>query len=149
VQSEIFRFMAIRPPQAVNSRRERKNTVNLNYSTSEWIGSLVKQKKAESRAGIENLVQNFLKSNTAAFIDSRKKLESQFETKIITFYEAVLGLDEKEFLTHAKILFVNILDSEPQEIINSEGFRQLSIKVTHSKLLQQLTKTSKLRCEVY
>jgi hypothetical protein len=93
--------------------------------------SLVEQKNAESRAGMEKLVQNFLKSNAADFIDSRNKVDPRF----IEFYETVSGLDDRDFTTHARTSFIRIFDSEPQRIISGEDFRQLAIKITDSIII--------------
>lgn len=73
---EIFRFMTIRPPQEVDAETVMKNTVNLNQVTSDFIALLVAQRKAGSREGIEQLVQEFLTANDSRFIDSRKKVDS-------------------------------------------------------------------------
>jgi hypothetical protein len=127
MQSEIFRFMTIRPPQAVDSKTETDNTVDLDETNSELIKLLIGQKNAGSRAEIEKLVQIFFKSNAVEFIDSRKKVSSKF----IAFYDTVLKLNDRDFLINAKQSFVRIFNNEPQKIIGSEEYRQLSINITN------------------
>src|SRR5206468_611984 len=115
---EIFRFMTIRPPQEVDPDTVMKNTVNLNQATGDFIASLVEQKKAGSREGMERLVQEFLHSNDAGFIDARKKVDGRF----LTFYESLLRLEEHEFRHAAKCLFTNIFNVELHEFVTTNDF---------------------------
>ncbi len=129
MSSEIFlHFMTIRPPQEATSQTATKNTVNLNTSTSEFIKTLIKAKKSDSRDGIEKSVQDFLKSNSSLFIDSRKKVDVRF----LLFYESLLGLGEKEFDIKAKDSFIRIFKVEPQAFVKENDFKQLFVKVTNS-----------------
>lgn len=132
MQSEIFRFMTIRPPQTVDLKTVTKNTVKLNDSINDFIGPLIAQRKAGSRAGMENLVQEFIKENAADFIDSRKKINPKF----LEFYEAVGELGDKDFLAEAKDAFIKIFDEKDvQDFINNDEFRQLSTNVIQSIII--------------
>ncbi|SFU67378.1 hypothetical protein [Nitrosospira multiformis] len=129
--TEIFRFMTLRPPQEGDSETVMKNTLNLNDSTSEFIELLVQQKKGDSRAGIEKLVQGFLISNNSGFIDSRKKVDVKF----LSFYESLLKLKEKEFHKAAKDLFIKIFNVEPEKFVQQDDFKEVLLKVTDSMVI--------------
>jgi len=126
--TEIFRFMTIRPPQEVDSATAAKNIVDLNNSTSNFIEALVRQRKSDSREGIEKLVQGFLRSNDAGFINSRKKVDPRF----LSFYESLIGLEEKEFHKTAKDSFIKIFDVEPKKFVQENDFKELFVHVTDS-----------------
>lgn len=129
MQSEIFRFMTIRPPQTVDLKTVNQNTVKLNDAHSDFIGSLMEQKKAGSRAGMQKLVQEFIKGNAVDFIDSPKKITPKF----LKFYEAVGELEGENFLAAAEAAFIKIFDvRDVQDFRNSGEFTQLSTNVLQS-----------------
>ncbi len=120
--------MTLRPPQEVGPETVMKNIFNLNDSTSDFIELLVQQKRADSRAGIEKLVQGFIRSNNSGFIDSRKKIDVKF----LSFYESLLKLREKEFHKAAKDLFIKIFHVEPEKFVQQDDFNEVILKVTDS-----------------
>jgi hypothetical protein len=127
MNSEVFRFVTIRPPQQQADASETLNTmVDLSGSSSPFIVSLRYFRNTGSRSNMLNTADEFIGS--ANFVDSARKLDQLF----VGFIDRLQQLQDQNFWDAAREAFTSILGSTPADFVNTDTYTKLYEQTVNS-----------------
>jgi hypothetical protein len=127
MNSEVFRFVTLRPPQSADPAQTSEDAVNLGFSKSAFIEALRQLRRDSSpRSSFLGAAEKFVSS--ADFIASNGK----FDKKLLDFMSALQQLPDQDFWTKAGNAFTSIIDPNPSQFVQSEAYAQVVTKVADS-----------------
>ncbi|PSL50180.1 hypothetical protein CLV51_1011524 [Chitinophaga niastensis] len=126
MNSEIFRFSAIRPPQQVPVATATDNSIALHKNTSPFLDALRQQRLTNSRSAMLALKDTYVKS--VDFLYTTQQLDAPYAA----FY--VFALNGQNKLTNALLNaeFTKDFGTTPNKIVGTDPFKALSLKVVNS-----------------
>jgi hypothetical protein len=126
--AEIFRFVAVHPPQQVASlTAAAATTVDLGVQATPFADALRAIRGDGSRDGMVSTAEALVRS--AAFVDSFKKIDGPF----VQFMAALRLLPEANFTAAAGQAFTQAFgNTTPAALVNTEGFKALFARASDS-----------------
>lgn len=135
--AEIFKFSAIRPLQNVSLNSTLEHTIELPIENNEFLSSLVKARKKNSRLEIQTLVNNY--TNSIEFINSRKKLDVRISAFLVFLSTNLNNNITTEII---KGEFERIFQTPVSTFVNSEEFKNLKVKAANSLICSMVASIS-------
>jgi len=126
MNSEIFRFAIVHPPQASNESHTQRNLFKLLDVNSEFIKSLKGARAQGSKASMLRITKEFIQSNL--FLDQPVKADKAY-TELIKLIESGSG---KKFDSKLREGFQRIFNVTPADFIYSDLFKNTKSKLTDS-----------------
>jgi hypothetical protein len=136
MNSEIFRFVAIRPAQEVDPAGSVAGTIDLDAFPTSFAGTLRSLRSGGDRTGMVAAASAFVLS--AAFIDSTKKIDQKY----VDFTTAVRGLTDQNFWSGAGQAFgVIFKGTTASALVKTDAFTKLYGQVSDSIVAATIDRT--------
>src|SRR4051812_20288310 len=127
MNTEIFRFVAIRPAQEVDPAASAAGTIDLDAFPTPFAGTLRSLRSDGARTGMVDAARAFIQST--AFVDSPKKIDQKY----VDFTAAVRGLTDQNFWSGADQAFSAAFHgTTASALVKTDAFTKLYGQVSDS-----------------
>src|SRR5918995_5538301 len=128
LNSEIFRFVAIRPPQYVPKENSRiiKISLNSTESDSEFIQNLKRARSSESRDMMIKNAKEFVASPD--FVDTPKIIDEKY----VRLAMAIKEHADQPIKDYLKVNYDKIFSEEAHSLVLSPEFKKTYERITNS-----------------